>query len=153
MTPDAVRAYYAIELASAGESNRISTDTNLTDSQKAIEMKRLELEQLKASVIASGQPVTPDPSEQTRSPQRTHQMRPGDTLAGFQKALARLPVRPLWALAQGVRDEIRRRYAERLLIGGFVPMGCDGSRIEGPRSAELEARSSGRLHLDPRGSP
>jgi Transposase DDE domain len=66
--------------------------------------------------------------------------RPGDTLAGFQKALARLPVRPLWALAQGVRDEIRRRYAERLLIGGFVPMGCDGSRIECPRSAELEAR-------------
>src|SRR4051794_31850739 len=66
--------------------------------------------------------------------------RPGETLVGFQKALARLPVRPLWALAQGVRDEIRRRYAERLLIGGFVPMGCDGSRIECPRSAELEAR-------------
>ncbi len=66
--------------------------------------------------------------------------RPGKTLAGFQKALARLPVRQLWALAQGVRDEIRRRYAERLMIDGFVPMGCDGSRIECPRSAELEAR-------------
>lgn len=66
--------------------------------------------------------------------------RPGETLAGFQKALARLPVRQLWALSQGVRDEIRRRYAERLMIGGFVPMGCDGSRIECPRSAELEAR-------------
>ena len=66
--------------------------------------------------------------------------RPGKTLAGFQKALTRLPVRQLWALAQGVRDEIRRRYAERLMIGGFVPMGCDGSRIECPRSAELEAR-------------
>jgi hypothetical protein len=26
------------------------------------------------------------------------------------------------------------------MIGGFVPMGCDGSRIECPRSAELEAR-------------
>jgi hypothetical protein len=66
--------------------------------------------------------------------------RPGKTLAGFQKALTRLPVRQLWALAQGVRDEIGRRYAERLMIGGFVPMGCDGSRIECPRSAELEAR-------------
>ena len=65
--------------------------------------------------------------------------RPGKTLAGFQKALARLPVRQLWALAQGVRDEIERRYAERLTIDGFVPMGCDGSRIECPRSAELEA--------------
>ena len=66
--------------------------------------------------------------------------RPGQTLAGFQKALARVPVRQLWALSQGVRDEIQRRYAERLMIGGFVPMGCDGSRIECPRSAELEAR-------------
>ncbi len=65
--------------------------------------------------------------------------RPGKTLAGFQKALARLPVRQLWALAQGVREEIERRYAERLTIDGFVPMGCDGSRIECPRSAELEA--------------
>ena len=66
--------------------------------------------------------------------------RPGTTLAGFQKALAHLPVRQLWALAQGVRDEICKRYAERLMIGGFVPMGCDGSRVECPRSAELEAR-------------
>ena len=65
--------------------------------------------------------------------------RPGKTLAGFQKALARLPVRQLWALAQGVREEIERRYAERLTIDGLVPMGCDGSRIECPRSAELEA--------------
>jgi hypothetical protein len=72
----------------------------------------------------------------------THEARkrPGETLAGFQKALARLPLRQLWALAQGVRDEIRRRYADRLMIDGFVPMGCDGSRIECPRSAELEAR-------------
>jgi hypothetical protein len=65
--------------------------------------------------------------------------RPGKTLAGFQKALARIPMRQLWALAQGVRDQIQRRYAERLLIDGFVPMGCDGSRVECPRAAELEA--------------
>jgi Transposase DDE domain len=66
--------------------------------------------------------------------------RPGKTIQGFQKALARLPLRPLRALAAGVRDEIRRHYAERLLIDGFEPMGCDGSRIECPRTAELEAR-------------
>ena len=34
--------------------------------------------------------------------------RPGRTIQGFQKALARLPLRPLRALAAGVRDEIRR---------------------------------------------
>ncbi len=66
--------------------------------------------------------------------------RPGKTLAGFQKALARLPMRQLWALAQGVRDQIQRNYAERLVIDGFIPMGCDGSRVECPRAVELEAR-------------
>ncbi len=66
--------------------------------------------------------------------------RPGRTIQGFQKALSRLPLRPLRALAAGVRDEIRRHYAERLLVDGFEPMGCDGSRVECPRTAELEAR-------------
>jgi hypothetical protein len=66
--------------------------------------------------------------------------RPGKTIQGFQKALSRLPLRPLRALAAGVRAEIRRQYAERLLVDGFEPMGCDGSRIECPRTAELEAR-------------
>ena len=66
--------------------------------------------------------------------------RPGKTIQGFQKALSRLPLRPLQALAAGVRDQIRLHYAQRLLIDGFEPMGCDGSRIECPRSAELEAR-------------
>jgi DDE family transposase len=66
--------------------------------------------------------------------------RPGKTLAGFQKALARIPMRQFWALAQGVRDQIQRNYAGRMLIDGFVPMGCDGSRVECPRAAELEAR-------------
>jgi hypothetical protein len=66
--------------------------------------------------------------------------RPGKTLEGFQKALSRIPVRQLWALAEGVRHEILRRYTERLMIDGHRPFGCDGSRIECPRAAELEAR-------------
>jgi Transposase DDE domain len=66
--------------------------------------------------------------------------RPGKTLEGFQKALARVPLRPFRALAAGVRQEIRARYGARLLVDGFEPMGCDGSRIECPRSVELETR-------------
>jgi hypothetical protein len=66
--------------------------------------------------------------------------RPGKTIQGFQKALSRLPLRPLRALAAGVRDQIRRHSGARLLIDGFEPMGCDGSRVECPRTAELEAR-------------
>src|SRR4051812_545082 len=37
--------------------------------------------------------------------------RPGKTLEGFQKALRRTPVRRFRALAAGVRQEIRKRYA------------------------------------------
>src|SRR5215213_153743 len=66
--------------------------------------------------------------------------RPGTTVAGFQKALARVPMRQLRAVAAGVRQQIRVRFAGRLLIDGFEPMGCDGSRLECPRSAELEDR-------------
>jgi hypothetical protein len=71
---------------------------------------------------------------------RAARKRPGKTLEGFQKALARVPMRPLRALAAGVRREIRTRFAGRLLVDGFEPMGCDGSRIECPRATELEAR-------------
>lgn len=66
--------------------------------------------------------------------------RPGKTLEGFQKALRRVPMRQFRALAAGVRQEIRSRFAGRLLVDGFEPMGCDGSRIECPRTTELEAR-------------
>ena len=66
--------------------------------------------------------------------------RPGKTLEGFQKALGRVPMRQFRALAAGVRQEIRARLGTRRLVDGFEPMGCDGSRIEGPRTAELEAR-------------
>ena len=66
--------------------------------------------------------------------------RPGKIVQGIQKALSRVPMRQLKALAAGVRHQIRLRFAERLLVDGFEPMGCDGSRIECPRSAELEAR-------------
>ncbi len=66
--------------------------------------------------------------------------RPGKTLEGFQKALSRIPVRQLWVLAQGVRDQILKRYSERLMIDGHLPFGCDGSRVECPRAVPLEAR-------------
>lgn len=74
--------------------------------------------------------------------------RPGRTPQGFHKALARVPVRVLAALAAGVRDRIRARFAGRLLVDGFEPMGCDGSRLECPRVAELEARLRSAGHAD-----
>jgi hypothetical protein len=66
--------------------------------------------------------------------------RPGKTLQGFQRALSRMPMRQLRAFSTGVRAEIRKRFGQRLLVDGFEPMGCDGSRLECPRSQELETR-------------
>src|SRR6266436_577184 len=70
------------------------------------------------------------------------QRRPGETLQGFQMALARLPMRVLRALANALRRQLAQRFVPALRIGkgGYVPLGCDGSRLECPRAEELQAR-------------
>jgi Transposase DDE domain len=72
--------------------------------------------------------------------QHQRSKRPGKSWEGFQKALRRLPVRVLRALAAGVRDRLGQRWLDSQRIGGYLPFGCDGSRLECPRTAELEAR-------------
>jgi hypothetical protein len=68
--------------------------------------------------------------------------RPGSTLSGFQAALARLPMRVLRALATALRQALAERFVEAFRIGQgkYVPLGCDGSRLECPRAEELQAR-------------
>lgn len=72
----------------------------------------------------------------------THQKRkrPGATVQGFHKALARLPRAGRRALAAGVRRRAQAELGAGLLTEGFVALGCDGTRLECPRSAELERR-------------
>lgn len=64
--------------------------------------------------------------------------RPGRTVQGFQKALAKLPLRVLRAFAAGIRQTLALRLAARWFDAGFIGIGCDGSRVECPRTAELE---------------
>jgi hypothetical protein len=66
--------------------------------------------------------------------------RPGQTFAGFEKALAQLPLPVLRALATAVRCRLAQVFAARFTVDGFIPLGCDGSRLACPRSAELERR-------------
>lgn len=66
--------------------------------------------------------------------------RPGKSLQGFEKALTRLPTSVLRVLAAALRHVLGRQLLSGLQVGGFVPVGCDGSRLECPRSAELEQR-------------
>jgi hypothetical protein len=71
---------------------------------------------------------------------RCKRRRPGQTVTGFHKALARLPLPALRALAAGVRAQLERHFADSWQCRNFVPFGCDGSRVACPRSAELEGR-------------
>jgi hypothetical protein len=66
--------------------------------------------------------------------------RPGKTFAGFEKALAVLPMPVLHAVAKAVRGRLARVFAGRFTVDGFIPLGCDGSRLACPRSEELERR-------------
>jgi hypothetical protein len=66
--------------------------------------------------------------------------RPGKTFEGFQKALAKLPMPVLRAAANAVRHRLTQVFAGRWTVDGFIPLGCDGSRLQCPRSKELEER-------------
>jgi len=64
--------------------------------------------------------------------------RPGKTVEGWQKALARIPGSALRAVAAALRRRLGQVFAKRLLVDGFIPLGCDGSRLQCCRSQELE---------------
>jgi hypothetical protein len=64
--------------------------------------------------------------------------RPGDSVQGFQKALAKVPTRVLRVIAAGIRGRLLQLFD--LKSDGFIVFGCDGSSMETPRVAELEKR-------------
>jgi Transposase DDE domain len=66
--------------------------------------------------------------------------RPGETVEGFNAALARLPMRVLRVVTAGVRQLLLLRLSAWLKVDGFLPFGCDGSRLCCPRAEELEKR-------------
>jgi hypothetical protein len=72
--------------------------------------------------------------------QHRHEKRPGESWEGFQQALRRLPIPVFRALAAGLREQLGNRWVDQLRIGAWLPMGCDGSRLECPRTQELEER-------------
>lgn len=66
--------------------------------------------------------------------------RPGKSFAGFEKAIAKLPMPVLRALAAGIRGRFPAVFRERWKVGNFIPFGCDGTRQNCPRTEELERR-------------
>jgi hypothetical protein len=66
--------------------------------------------------------------------------RPGKGFAGFEKAVAKLPMPVLRSLAAAIRRRAATVFSDRWQVGGFIPFGCDGTRQTCPRSEELEKR-------------
>lgn len=69
-----------------------------------------------------------------------HDKRPGRSYSGFQQALTRLPLPVLHALGAAVRHRLQQAFYRYWRSDGFLVMAMDGSRLECPRSAELERR-------------
>lgn len=66
--------------------------------------------------------------------------RPGKSFSGFEKILAKLPMPVLRVLASALRGRIETLFGQRLFCHGWIPLGCDGTRQECPRSEQLERR-------------
>jgi Transposase DDE domain len=69
-----------------------------------------------------------------------HSKRPGQSLQGFQQALAQLPLPVLHVLFAGVRRCLQQVFSRYWRQDGFLVLACDGSRLECPRSKALEKR-------------
>ncbi len=84
-TPEAAATIYQISLAAQSEQDSIRSATNLTASQKNIELKQLELDQLTANTLAAGQDLPPELRQPPAPPglnlQRTYTVHPGDNAA------------------------------------------------------------------------
>ena len=64
--------------------------------------------------------------------------RPGKELSGFCRAMLRLPMPVWWAFCDAVRSRVFHLLGDRMTMEGWLPLGCDGSRLECPRTEELE---------------
>lgn len=77
-TPEAARTIYQINLAAASTQNAITNSGDLDADQKAIELKQLELDQMRANALATGRQLPPEPPP-PQPVRRTYTLRPGDT--------------------------------------------------------------------------
>ncbi len=112
--PESAMTIYQINLASAAEVERIRLDPDLTQEQKMIELKRLELEQLQARTLAVGQELPPTPPETRPPPRKTYVVRPGDS-ASVVSMIYGVPVNALRA-ANPNTDISRLRPGDSLNI-------------------------------------
>lgn len=87
--PNAAGTIYEINQATADELAWAQANPDLTAEQQAVNTKRIELEQAKATAVAVGQDIPPDPNAPPppQPPQnRIHVIKSGDTLGALSTA-------------------------------------------------------------------
>jgi len=77
--PASASALYEIARATAQERQRVEDNRDLTTAQREIELKRIELEQLKANSLALGQSLPAEPTAPP-APRVVHVIEPGETI-------------------------------------------------------------------------
>jgi len=82
--PNSADAIYGINLAAQSEQSAIQLNPNLTDAQKALASKQLEMDQLAASTGQTSPDAPPAPTP-TRTPTQPHVMGKTETAAGLSK--------------------------------------------------------------------
>jgi hypothetical protein len=131
--PGSADAIYAINVTAQSVTNAIQSNPNLTDSQKAIATKQTELDQLKASTAASGQPLPPEPPPPPPPPPPTqvHIMGRTETVAALSQLL-QVPISAIQAAnpnvdlnTVGPGDAIR--IPQPSIPGLMVPPGSPAS--------------------------
>ena len=81
--PAALATLYAINRESSAEQERIQNDEKLTETQREIELKKIELEQMKATALALGETLLEEPSTQPvpkPEPKKIHSVAGGESL-------------------------------------------------------------------------
>jgi LysM repeat protein len=82
--PGAIALLYAINREATAEQERIETDPTLSETQREIELKRLELEQLKATALALGEELLDEPGQKEPAPKpepsKVHRVAAGEGL-------------------------------------------------------------------------
>ncbi len=81
--PTALATLYAINRESSAEQERIQNNEKLTETQREIELKKIELEQMKATALALGETLLEEPSAQPApkpEPKKIHSVAGGESL-------------------------------------------------------------------------
>ncbi len=128
-TPDAAKTIYELNVATAQQRSAIRANTNLSPAQMAIELKRAELEQLKAAALATGQELPPEPATTEANtnvppaappiPSHVYVIGPGESAASIA-TLYGVPIDSIQAANPGVNIQ-RLRPGETIRVPDSLP--------------------------------